>query len=189
MNITPDCSQTGRVMHEDAGLTLTLKNGLTLKAASATEAFPSPLVLRRLCGVNLDVSWGLRGLVILGLGTCEDEVAAVAEGSDGGLVVLSTAYDQGGTSAVVLSRLHPDGSPDYRFGQEGHVKWKSAARYSVASSMKLERNGQILVEVEANEAWPRGAQVVVDRSGFVLEVRHAKLRTRGSAGVRHVVRT
>lgn len=130
--------------------------GWTLRGSNKDFA-----VVRYLPGGGLDAGFGDGGRKAFGVGTGNDEVAAVAIRTDGRILLAGHAAD-GGLYEMALVRLDDAGAPDPDFGGgDGVVRPDVGSGDSYASAIGLLPGGRIALAGRAKVGTPVHAALVV----------------------------
>ncbi|MBC7774840.1 MAG: T9SS type A sorting domain-containing protein [Phycisphaerae bacterium] len=102
------------------------------------------LLLRLLPSGLLDSTFGDNGVSKMDFGQPENNIQSVAVQKDQKIVVVGNAgFSQ--TKSVSMARLWPDGAPDSTFGFNGQVVMPIGSYYNVASDVKIQDDGKIIV--------------------------------------------
>ena len=92
---------------------------------------------------NLDLEFGIGGIVVLPIGSGNDIAHAVAVQADGSILIAGSASGTVG-SVAVIARILENGSSDHSFGYDG-VVFSGNGRDTVAHDLLIQENGSILV--------------------------------------------
>jgi len=118
-------------------------------------------VARYLPGGGLDPAFGEGGKAVFGVGTGNDEIAAIAIQPDGRILLAGHAAD-GGLFEMALVRLDESGFPDPDFGGgDGVVRPDAGSGDSYAYAVGLLAGGRIALAGKAKVGTPVHAAVAV----------------------------
>jgi uncharacterized delta-60 repeat protein len=116
---------------------------LVTGGAEGVDETPVGIVLRYMPDGTPDKSFSQDGRMALVNNEFDTYGRAIALLPDGRIVVL-TALDNETSSIVVLYCFHPDGTPDFSFGEQGNVRFDLDSRYLGTYAMTVQADGKIV---------------------------------------------
>ncbi len=102
----------------------------------------------------LDASFGTAGVVLLQIGSVDDQVRSIAIQPDGRIIVAGSS-DNGNDLDFAMVRLMPDGSLDNSFSVNGMVTTAIGNDFDSGSSVLIQPDGKIVV---AGSSYGTGAE-------------------------------
>ncbi len=124
------------------------------------------LVGTGLAETKLDTSFGNKGFVVKDLGNGDDEILAIAQQTDGKLV-LAGYYDNGAVKNLALARYLNTGELDSDFNNGGIFTHSLGNGNSVATGVVIQKDGKIVVAGAMNDGSHQIAVIRVTTDGFL----------------------
>lgn len=119
-------------------------DGAIVVAGYSLTASNRDLALARYgSGGTLDPTFSGDGVLVLGVGTGDDEAAALAIQPDGKIVVVGYAAD-GSQHDLLIARFLDDGTPDPSFNGTGRRRVSFGAGNAFGTAVALQADGKIL---------------------------------------------